>query len=171
MKVGPMKSFILSEFQINGKTFSIPLVHLTSDKAQSCIETRTKQLKNLFTTQTSPSSLLMGDFNFGDGSEQDSFKWGEYQDIWLNLRPNEQGFTFDPDKNTIAHITSASKKSKRIDRMILRSEDWVPKKIEMFAQECWTIQHQEADVVLFPSDHFGLKTTLIIKEKGTLSNK
>jgi hypothetical protein len=95
----------------------IPVIHLTSDKSNNFVEKRAKQLKNLF-AQTSAAShcIIVGDFNFGDGEEHNSFDWGEFKDTWLQLHPKKSGYTFDPNENSVAQLTSRSGTPRRLDR-------------------------------------------------------
>lgn len=90
-------------------TITLAVVHLTSDRATSCREKRASQIKQILEyTKTAQHCFLVGDMNFGDGGENDSVDWGGHKDAWKELRPNDPGYTFDPELNALAKITSLS---------------------------------------------------------------
>jgi len=52
-------------------------------------------------------TVIIGDFNFGDGDEGEEFllRSDQYVDVWPALRPSEAGYTFDPETNCIAAVS------------------------------------------------------------------
>jgi endonuclease/exonuclease/phosphatase family metal-dependent hydrolase len=157
----------IAELCVNGEAVVMPIVHLTSDRSTNPEKKRATQLENLFVySKQFPHTVLVGDFNFGDGPEQDAVNWGQYKDVWLELHPTDVGFTFDPCKNALADITSQSKKQRRLDRIIVRSDKLKGTRIEIIGNKGTAIKLTEAEKeqcksesdewVLYPSDHFGL---------------
>ena len=109
---------VCCEVVVAGKhTVHILNTHLTSDKANDAQRKRAIQLEGLFKMSARhQDSILMGDFNFGDGGENDAIDWGKYKDC-----SSDSGYTFDPISNNLAAWNSRQYISRRLDRMVIRS--------------------------------------------------
>eukprot|EP01118_Nematostelium_gracile_P015911 TRINITY_DN6472_c0_g1_i1.p1 TRINITY_DN6472_c0_g1~~TRINITY_DN6472_c0_g1_i1.p1 ORF type:complete len:713 (-),score=167.58 TRINITY_DN6472_c0_g1_i1:18-2156(-) len=144
---------LISEFKVNGKDVVVPVVHLSSNRSQNANQKRENQLYSLFEQINSfENRIIVGDLNFGDGEEQESIQWGDYQDAWLSLCPGQAGYTFDPEVNTLAKLNSSTGLKRRFDRVIVGSPNIVPQSI----QQIGTTSFEHDGQVLFPSDHYGI---------------
>lgn len=96
----------------------VSVVHLTSDKAASKMDTAQKrayQLNKIYekialkqsSEEFSTDCLLIGDFNFNSEDEEKLIP-SDFIDVWKNLRPNDPGYTFDPQTNIMAQTISMS---------------------------------------------------------------
>lgn len=112
---GQNRSLIMGRFVVNGKRFTVGTVHLESYPHQG--PERKAQLEISFEglEKDSESSILMGDFNFGDGRENERIP-SNWKDTWREIyepvptlefiveeEPSEhtingKGFTFDPKR-------------------------------------------------------------------------
>lgn len=142
---------------------ALPIVHLTSDRSKDAPSKRAIQLTKVKSqTKMSPHCLIIGDFNFGDGKEQDaiSTKMQDFVDVWLHLHPKESGFTFDPAINTVAKINSKTGVPRRLDRILLRSDVLIPENIEIVGNTSFQVQvekgEEKSSLEFYISDHFGL---------------
>lgn len=151
------KRVLVGEFDTAGGRLAVAVLHLMSDMASGAEILRAQHLDVLLDeilgpagAPEAPSWLVMGDFNFGDDGPVDRLARAGLVDVWRTLRPGEPGLTFDPARNWLAKLTSASGRSRRLDRVLLRDAraDWAPRDIAMLGEE---------DP---PSDHFGLRCTL-----------
>lgn len=154
------KRALVATWQINDQAFHLAAVHLTSSHTNNSAKVRANQLDILlkYLASLSGDVVIAGDFNFiGDEHLQD-FEQYNFKDIWQKLRPKELGYTFNPEINSLAKITSSQGRSSRFDRILLRSktDHWQAQKIEMFG--CEAIPN--TDGKLFISDHFGLSAIL-----------
>lgn len=77
----------MAELLINDRVYSLPIVHLTSDSSSDHQKKRQKQLESLFElTEVFPDGLISGDFNFGDGEEQDAVDWRNVRNFFLKVK-------------------------------------------------------------------------------------
>jgi len=166
-RINGEKSFIFGKFSIEDhQSMLISVLHLTSDKSANAKEKRTKQIEDLFSMTISvPHSLIIGDVNFGDNEPQaHEIDWGSYVDVWKLIRPNEFGFTYDPEENTMATITSVSGKKRRLDRIFFKSNQIQPIDIQMIGTQGEEVQVEDHRIVkIYPSDHYGLVCDFHIK--------
>lgn len=136
---------------------TVATVHLTSALEQG--RTRQRQLQALFRAlDTEREAVVLGDFNFGDGEQPESRTLDRrYLDAWTALHPTTPGHTWDRQKSAMARRNSyLGEKSRRIDRVILRSQRWQPHRAALLGDQPLTRRRP----VLFPSDHFALLVTL-----------
>ncbi len=119
---------------------------------------RARQLDAIFEAlMIEDEAVLLGDFNFGDGELEEGSINAEFDDLWKQLRPQEPGFTWDIERSEMARAGSfTGEPSRRLDRVLLRSELWTGGSIEIIGDE--PVHAGKLD--LFPSDHFGLVATL-----------
>ncbi len=120
--------------------------------------TRARQLDAIFEAlMIEDEAVVLGDLNFGDGEPEEGSINAEFDDLWRRLHPHELGFTWDMERSEMARAGSfAGEKSRRLDRVLLRSELWEGGSIEIIGDE--PVHPGKLD--LFPSDHFGLLATL-----------
>eukprot|EP01064_Diplonema_japonicum_P005157 TRINITY_DN1345_c2_g1_i1.p1 TRINITY_DN1345_c2_g1~~TRINITY_DN1345_c2_g1_i1.p1 ORF type:complete len:1279 (+),score=238.38 TRINITY_DN1345_c2_g1_i1:56-3838(+) len=123
----PHVNSVIIDTVIGGKTVGICSLHLTSDMATGAASKRAVQLESLFSIlHTYDHVLMAGDFNFGDGSENDGIDWGKHRDAWTRLHGSDIKSlppTFDPVTNPLAALNTATFVSKRMDRVVYRSKD------------------------------------------------
>jgi len=143
----------VARLRIGGRTMDIGCVHLESPLEDG--PTRAKQLDLLWPLlREADDGMLVGDFNCGDGEQPDSVHLdAAYVDFWKALRPSEKGFTWDIEASDMAAKGSfPGEKSRRVDRILVRSKLWKPAEIRIVGNR----PLREGDKSLFPSDHFGL---------------
>ena len=87
------------------------------------------------------------------------------QDAWDTLRPGEPGFTYDGKENPM--LGPYNRLRNRLDRVLLRTQDWQPSSIEMVGMAAipgvtYERNYKRGNKILpvLPSDHFGLYATL-----------
>ena len=146
------RGFLLARVRVEDSTFSVGTVHLESLLEDGPI--RARQLDTAFAQLAeAEDAILMGDFNFGDAEEPETTSLvAEYADLWLALRPDQPGLTWDIDRSVMARRGSfPGEPSRRLDRILLRSRLWRPADIHIIGGR----PVAEGGLV-FPSDHFGL---------------
>ncbi|MBE9206961.1 endonuclease/exonuclease/phosphatase family protein [Nostoc sp. LEGE 06077] len=154
------KRVLVGSYEINGQLLHIAAVHLTSHRSQNALEKRQHQLTTIvgYLQQLPGNSLIAGDFN-PRGNEQEKILTGAgYIDIWQKLHPDAAGYTFDPQRNSLAALMSLQGIPARLDRILLRSQnhDWQAQSIDLFG--CEPVTGTEGKI--YPSDHFGLRAVL-----------
>ena len=104
---------------------ALPQLRLANVHLESALEDgdiRGKQLKQIFAyLQKSKSSMLLGDYNFGDGEEPETSLIPKiYQDGWKMLHPEKKGYTWNKEKSQMAFQGSfPGEKSRRLDRIFI----------------------------------------------------
>jgi len=72
---------------------------------------------------TTSDVVLMGDFNFDYSAQPESSHIpAKFKDVWLQLRPERPGFTWDPIHNSYAHLSDPHSRPSRIDRLFAASD-------------------------------------------------
>jgi len=96
-------------------------------------ETRAKNLDYVFhILKQYPHVFLLGDFNFDDGSKPESEHIPKnYLDVWSTLQSENPGFTWDPRHNWYAAASDPHSRSSRIDRILVKSNQWMPRSIHL----------------------------------------
>jgi len=138
---------------IDGTKICVATVHLESMLDDTQI--RIKQL-NLITKQVSHcnQSIILGDFNFGDGELENQHIGLGYLDVWTQLRTGYAGYTWNVNKSFLAKRNSFPLEgSRRLDKIYIKGNTFVPIDIEMIGNQSFVTQTGRT---LFPSDHFGL---------------
>lgn len=102
----------------------------------------------------SHDAFFAGDFNFGDGEQPDTAHLDpQFRDAWLMIHPRDPGYTWNIEKSRMARAGSfVGEKSRRLDRILFRSKQWIPVSTVILGDE--PVGPQKSRV--FPSDHFGL---------------
>lgn len=132
---------------------SIGTVHLESIRHNR--EIRCTQLSDIFSSFSPALALLMGDFNFDDGSEEESFRPTNFVDAWTQLYRADLGPTIDTQHNLMLRAQSLRDKRARYDRI------WIDKTVFRVTG----IRRIGTDFIagqseIWPSDHFGLVASL-----------
>ena len=97
------------------------------------------------------NALFLGDFNFGDGEAEEKTIPTVYKDCWSITNPKQPGFTWNREISPMAKQGSfTNEKSRRLDRVLLKSDDFSPIKSTIIGNTPITNSK-----TLFPSDHFG----------------
>jgi endonuclease/exonuclease/phosphatase family metal-dependent hydrolase len=146
----------------NGRSLAVATSHLESFLQDGPM--RAKQLDIIFAMmKDADDSILLGDFNFGDGEEPDSSHLDKkYFDVWRELKPKNPGYTWNIEVSDMAKDGSFPKEtSRRIDRILVRSDVWKAEAVTIVGDS--PVIEGKKD--LFPSDHFGLSATLKFKGK------
>ncbi len=132
---------------------AIGTVHLESRRHNA--EIRGTQLSDIFSNFGQSLALLMGDFNFDDGSDEEAFRPDSFRDAWTQLHSPESGPTFDTSSNLMARSQSSSEKQVRYDRVWAKSSELHVRTIRRIGLD--PIPGHNS---LWPSDHFGLVADL-----------
>jgi len=87
-------------------------------------ENRADSLDYVFSVLNNTNNVvLMGDFNFDFGAQPESSRIPDkFKDVWLKLRPDRPGFTWDPIHNAYARASDPRSRPSRIDRMFVSSD-------------------------------------------------
>lgn len=154
------RTVLVATLRINGRRMDVATTHMESYLEDG--PTRAKQLDAIFPLlKDADDAVFLGDFNFGDGEKPDTDHLDKnYTDMWLALKAKKPGFTWNIETSDMARKGSfPGEKSRRIDRILLRSKGWTPKAIEIIGDQPVAPGNKN----LFPSDHFGLIGTLVKK--------
>lgn len=151
---------LVAYLDVRGRTLAVGTVHLESFLEDG--PRRAVQLDQTFPMlDEGDDGVLLGDFNFGEGEPESEHLDKRFADVWRALKGDDPGFTWDPVKSPFAKRQSLPKEGqRRIDRILVRSERWKPKSIEILGDKPIDAEHPE----LFPSDHFALRAVLEWKE-------
>ncbi|GAB5362191.1 hypothetical protein AAMO2058_000777200 [Amorphochlora amoebiformis] len=167
--LGTSKRVIEATFLTERRTsLTVMCVHLTSGYSAEAVRKRLDQIEILINRIKSLDKykdiILMGDFNFGDGSplEEQLFP-ASLVDIWPSLYPNSSGFTFNPVSNPIARAFSSRGYPLRFDRIFL-----LPYRIRATeAKVCDPFEPQGPNPEMPWSDHSPLSATFTFSgQKG-----
>jgi endonuclease/exonuclease/phosphatase family metal-dependent hydrolase len=151
------RTVLVATLRINDRRMDVAITHMESYLEDGPV--RAKQLDVIFPRlKEADDAIFLGDFNFGDGEKPDSDHLNkEYVDMWLALHKDKPGFTWNIEVSDMARKGSfPGEKSRRIDRILVRSKVWTPRSIRIIGDQ--PVVEGQKD--LFPSDHFGLFGTL-----------
>jgi poly(A) polymerase len=164
------KRSLVGTWHFNDELFHVAVVHLTSDRAENGRSKRTQQLATVIAhlEEQLGTCLIVGDFNTRGNEHAEIFKYGGFVDIWQQLHPDKDGYTFDPTRNALAEIMSLEGKPARLDRLYLRQNSqslaYKPQAIAMFG--CEPLPGTAGKI--YPSDHFGVCVTLQVSNSQKL---
>jgi tyrosyl-DNA phosphodiesterase 2 len=135
---------------------AIGTVHLESMKQST--QPRAAQLRLIQPALAAlGDAVLCGDMNFQPTDEVESAALDPaFVDVWPALHPNDPGYTADSQINKMRFELKPTLSRKRIDRVFLHSSRWRATSIELVGTEPIDLDGT------FPSDHFGLATTLAV---------
>ncbi|MCS5709141.1 endonuclease/exonuclease/phosphatase family protein [Candidatus Berkiella cookevillensis] len=149
-------SLLNTQIQFGTQTISVNNVHLHSGKEHSSF--RIAQLETIFNILTSQeqsdSTLIAGDFNFGDNWDENSVLDSApmpLTDIWKHLKDNDPGYTEDSHINIMRFNLKGCHKQERFDRILVQSNTMDATDIKLIGQA-----PIDPDAQIWPSDHFGL---------------
>lgn len=154
------RTVLVATLRINGRRLDVATTHMESYLEDGPV--RAKQLDVIFPlVKEADDAVFLGDFNFGDGEKPDSDHLAkEYVDLWLALKGNKPGFTWNIEVSDMTRKGSfPGEPSRRIDRILVRSKGWTPKEIHIIGDQPVIPGSKD----LFPSDHFGLFGTLAFR--------
>lgn len=113
----PSKKFLMISLKdFYDETIEVYNVHLTSAHQKDADAKRTSQLEVLGDMISSDKFIVAGDFN-ADGK----VTINDSKDIWTELRPDDEGFTFDYMNNKLTEKLSKSKLRARIDKILYKN--------------------------------------------------
>ncbi|MDY6902270.1 MAG: poly(A) polymerase [Cyanobacteriota bacterium] len=163
------KHVLVGSWFINNELLQVAVVHLTSNRAQNAVEKRKHQLTTVVDyLQKQPGNyFIVGDFNTKNNLADDVASISNFIDIWQELRPDETGYTFNPQVNPLAELMSLAGEPARFDRILFNSQNgnWVAESVDLFA--CEAVEDTEEKI--FPSDHFGIRAVFLSAEHLTPS--
>jgi endonuclease/exonuclease/phosphatase family metal-dependent hydrolase len=145
------RTLAVGEIKINDSKIIICCTHLTA--GPHSWENRELELEEIYETFEKEEStiILLGDFNFVYESEELYIK-NEYTDVWKELRPNEDGFTFDSQNNFMIYEKLPIvpiKWQKRFDRILIKNNSknlkLTPTAIDLWANKQVYINSFEID--------------------------
>ncbi len=172
------KRVLIGNWHLNDRSIQLANVHLTSDYGENAIQKRIQQLATVigYLQQQPGDCLIVGDFNTRGDEQDEIINYGNFSDLWQQLYPNLDGYTFDPSRNPLAMLMSLEGKPSRFDRILLRQEPashYQACAVNLFGCE----PVSETNGQIFPSDHFGIRGFLKINhshpqsiERGALVN-
>lgn len=147
------RGFLQAELTVNGTQTVVCCVHLDSGKSSARL--RGWQLRRIFRAlRTAEDAVVLGDFNMRDA--ENSRISAPYCDVWLELRPDEDGFTEDTSINLMRYDMKDRHRHVRFDRVLLKGDRWTATDIDLLGTE--PIANELPRV--FPSDHFGVECAL-----------
>ena len=150
---GPQgRTVLIATLKLGGRRLDIATTHMESPLQDGPV--RAKQIDVILPRlRDADDAVFLGDFNFGDGEAEEKKLDTAYIDLWKALRPKEAGLTWDIETSDMAKKGSfPGEKSRRLDRILLRSSVWKPKEIRIIGDQPLNAGKKD----LFPSDHFGL---------------
>jgi poly(A) polymerase len=155
------KRSLVGRWKLNDNLVHLANVHLTSNHGENSLQKRTQQLATVlkYLQQQSGECLIVGDFNTRGDEQQEIIDYAEFVDLWQQLHPGVDGYTFDPSRNPLAMLMSLDGEPARFDRILLhqgRGSDYQPRSIELFG--CEPVSGTEGEI--YPSDHFGVRGVL-----------
>jgi endonuclease/exonuclease/phosphatase family metal-dependent hydrolase len=148
------RTVLIAVFDLRGRRLAVATSHMESYLEDG--PTRARQLDLIFDKlAAADDAVFMGDLNCGDGESENNHIPAAYADLWRVLRPNAPGYTWDNEKSDMAGKSDErfpGEPSRRLDRILLRSDRWKPLETRIVGDE--PVVPGKKD--LFPSDHFGV---------------
>ncbi|MDB9786645.1 endonuclease/exonuclease/phosphatase family protein [Bacteriovoracaceae bacterium] len=177
------EGFIFSRIKLNNKNISLDVytVHLNSGRKN--VARRRKQLKQLaskiklFSATSGNPVIVMGDFNIGgsptfrgnDGHEDINNILKRPHDLWTEVRPITNGFSFDCETNLTAQDQDRGCTSRmRIDYIYSITDPSLtnsPYLIKIGRQSDVDLLKLKTITGFHVSDHFGLFANIEIRDK------
>jgi 2'-5' RNA ligase/endonuclease/exonuclease/phosphatase family metal-dependent hydrolase len=164
LPLSSVKRVTATRFQIGSHTVLLCNVHLPSSVGKNGAARRLQHLNAVLSLAEQDHAdhvLIVGDTNM-----EPTETIATFDDAWLALgRTDEQGFTFDPERNPTAKITSIRGVSRRYDRVLFHSRrgSIAPHAAALSGTQTISPQHYASarrTLALCPSDHYALSVTL-----------
>jgi tyrosyl-DNA phosphodiesterase 2 len=146
------RGYLLVELAVNGTRLVVCSLHLDSGKRRARL--RGRQLRRVFRALRQEDAVVLGDFNMRDS--ENARIAPPYQDVWLALRPNDDGFTEDTSINSMRFDSKNKHTQVRFDRVLLKGPAWAATSINLLGTRPISTAHPR----VFPSDHFGVTCRL-----------
>lgn len=119
--------------------------------------------------ETSSNIIFAGDMNWDDKTDGRFPLTTSWTDTWTQLRPDEEGYTYDTKLNPM--LTGNRSLRKRLDRVLVKCTDFEATGIEMigmdaipgvkyFKDKKVRKEMKRLELPVLPSDHFGLLLTI-----------
>lgn len=167
------KRVIIGTFQLNNRTLHVPVIHLTSDHGKGDLGAKRIAQMGTIYDRTVPDlargldhdngadTIIIGDYNMTDGGEGEALSLRpDFVDCWKQLNGlSDPGYTFDPETNALAAITTKTGLRRRYDRVLVRSAGfhWQPLSCQLVNTEPIPFKIGDGSTVSLPmSDHFGI---------------
>jgi endonuclease/exonuclease/phosphatase family metal-dependent hydrolase len=132
---------------------TVATVHLES--SESGQDARVVQLEQVVEQLAAdPDVALVGDMNFPPGEPAEAVV-ADWRDPWLQVHPDDPGYTVDSTDNPMRSVHRPTQKRVRIDRVFVRGGGWEAVAIQRLGTTC-----VDGDPATFISDHFGLLVEL-----------
>jgi 2'-5' RNA ligase/endonuclease/exonuclease/phosphatase family metal-dependent hydrolase len=169
LTLSSVKRVIGARMRIGAREVLLCNVHFPSSVGKNGAVRRHQQIGSVLSLAEQDAAdhvLIVGDTNMEPGEAVTAF-----DDAWLSLgRTDEQGFTFDPERNPTAKITSVRGVARRYDRVLFKSRrgSILPTAGALAGTALIGPQHYRAArraLPLCPSDHFALTITLSFSEE------
>lgn len=171
------RELCLAEVEVQGDK---PLVVATSHLESPCpspptwdqmfSKERVEQAKEAIKLlQKNPNVIFCGDMNWDDKLDGQFPYPDGWVDAWTELRPGENGWTYDTKSNQM--LSGNRTLQKRLDRFICNLRDFKITKIDMIGKEAIPglsyckekkvrKEIKKLELPVLPSDHYGLLLTI-----------
>ncbi|MGU3501490.1 endonuclease/exonuclease/phosphatase family protein [Mycobacterium sp. C31M] len=147
------RGYLTACYRIGGHPLTVVGIHLESGKAAD--QLRDQQLGEIVGSVRDADAVFLGDFNLRDA--ENGIIPADFRDVWPILRPDEPGYTEDTTINLMRYDMDDKHRHVRFDRVLLKGERWAPESIELLGREAIAPELPR----VFPSDHFGVRATLV----------
>lgn len=134
------RELLLAVAKVNDLPFVFSTVHLESLASRTMRASQLAEISTILACLNAPTSVLCGDFNFDSSANFESrhraLRLGEelencilgrllpfHKDVWVTLRPEEKGFTFDTINNQMVGAMKGANYQERMryDRVMFNS--------------------------------------------------
>ncbi|KAF3335526.1 Tyrosyl-DNA [Carex littledalei] len=164
---------------LDGKTLVLATTHLESPCPapptwnQMFSKERVVQAQqSINLLEASPNIIFAGDMNWDDKNDGPFPLTTSWTDTWTQLRPDEDGYTYDTKLNPM--LTGNRSLRKRLDRVLVKFTDFEATQIEMIGRDAIPgvkyfkdkkvkKEVKKLELPVLPSDHFGLLLTICRK--------
>lgn len=113
--------------------------------------------------------ILLGDLNFHHDFEDEYAQKLGFLDLWVETMEFEDGFTWDPLENPLINVRLPfDNRRMRLDRILLKENAWnfnIQEQEKMIIFGNKKVYQDKCCSYLMPSDHFGLKIKLFLREE------
>ncbi|MGB1016096.1 MAG: poly(A) polymerase, partial [Nannocystaceae bacterium] len=166
------KRLIAAEVSLGGLSLLAVAVHLTSNRAEHAQAIRAGEFETLCTwledLPNHAATLVAGDFNVDADELDEAFESAGFVDLWPAVYPQDPGYTFDPNLNTLAAYSSRTQRPRRLDRCLLRDPGGHLTPIDVARIGTQPLPETVPGAIhpLYPSDHYGLWGLLQVQEQA-----